>query len=93
MTTLAHEPDASRYTLRDGDTILALVDYTINGNTISLTHTFTQPAHRGQGLAAQVVEFAINDIASTTELKVLPMCWYAAEWFDKHPDRVELLSR
>ena len=93
MTTLAHEPDATRYTLRDGDTILALVDYTINGNRISLTHTFTQPAHRGKGLAAQVVEYAINDIAKNTELKVLPMCWYAAEWFEKNPDRAELLSR
>ncbi len=89
---LAHEPDAQRYVLRTGDTIAALVDYRINGDAISLTHTFTQPALRGQGLAAEVVEFAVNDVEATSGRRIVPMCWYVADWFEAHPERAGLLA-
>jgi uncharacterized protein len=90
---ITHEPDARRYVLRiDGD-IIAVADYAINGNNISFTHTFTNPRFRGQGYAAQVVEFAMNDVESTTTYRVIPMCWYVAEWFDAHPGRQSLLTR
>lgn len=90
---LAHEPDADRYVLRRGGTVVAVADYAIRGNSISFTHTYTQPSLRGQGLAADVVDFAMNDVERTTQLRVVPMCWYVAEWFDKHPERSALLSR
>jgi predicted GNAT family acetyltransferase len=90
---LLHEPDASRYTLvRDGQ-LAAVADYHINGNSISFTHTFTQPHLRGEGLAAEVVEFAMNDVEQNSTRRVVPMCWYVAEWFDKHPERAGLLTR
>ena len=90
---VSHEPDASRYVMRDGDVVLAIADYTIRGNSISFTHTYTQPRLRGQGLAGEVVDFAMDDVERTTALRVVPMCWYVAEWFDKHPERAALLSR
>lgn len=89
---LVHEPDASRYTLRiDGD-LVALADYTVNGNSISFPHTYTQPAKRGHGYAAEVVEFAMNDVEANSTRKVVPMCWYVADWFEAHPERAGLLS-
>lgn len=90
---LLHEADAQRYVLRRGDTIAALVDYRVNGNAVSFTHTFTQPAMRGQGLAARVVEFAVDDVEATSSRRILPMCWYVADWFEAHPERAELLTR
>ena len=90
---LLHEADAQRYVLRRGDTIAALVDYRINGDAISFTHTFTQPSLRGQGLAAKVVEFAVNDVESTSTRRILPMCWYVADWFEANPQRAGLLTR
>lgn len=90
---LVHEPDASRYVLRDRGQILALADYSINGNSISFHHTYTQPAQRGHGYAAEVVEFAVNDVEATSDRRILPMCWYVAEWFDRHPERSALLTR
>jgi uncharacterized protein len=90
---ITHEPDAKRYVLRiDGD-IIAVADYAINGNNISFTHTFTNPRFRGHGYAAQVVEFAMNDVESTTTYRVIPMCWYVAQWFDANPTRQGLLTR
>ena len=91
--TFANEPDASRYALRDGDELLAVLDYATNGKAISLTRAFTSPAHRGRGLAAEITEFAVDDIEASSDLRVIPMCWYVGEWFDKHPERAELLTR
>lgn len=89
----SHEPDARRYVLRIDGEIIAVADYTISGNSISFHHTYTNPRMRKQGYAAEVVNFAMNDVEANTGYKVLPMCWYVAEWFDKNPDRAALLTR
>lgn len=90
---LAKEPDAHRYTLRIDGELASSVDYSVTGNSISFTHTFTNPKLRGKGLAGDVVEFAIDDVESTTGYRVIPMCWYVGKWFDEHPERAGLLSR
>jgi predicted GNAT family acetyltransferase len=89
----AHEPDARRYVLRIDGSLVAVVDYAINGNSISFTRTYTSPAQRGKGYAAEIVKFAADDVEATTGLQILPMCWYVAEWFEKNPDRAGLLTR
>lgn len=90
---LAHEPDAQRYTLTIDGTIAALADYRINGRSISFTHTFTQAHMRGKGYAGEVVDFAMDDVEANSDRKVLPMCWYVADWFEAHPERASLLTR
>lgn len=89
----SHEPDARRYVLRIDGEIIAVADYTISGNSISFHHTYTNPRERKHGYAAEIVKFAIDDVESTTSLRVLPMCWYVAQWFEKNPDRAGLLTR
>ena len=93
MKQLSHDPDAQRYVLRIDDTIVAVADYNVNGNQISFHHTFTNPNYRNKGYAAQVVEFAIADVEKNSTYRVVPMCWYVADWFDAHSDKRELLSR
>jgi len=88
-----HEPDAHRYVLRIDGALVAVVDYAINGNSISFTRTYTSPAQRGKGYAAEIVKFAADDVEATTNFQILPMCWYVAEWFEKNPDRAGLLTR
>jgi uncharacterized protein len=91
--TLTHETDASRYTLTIDDELIAVADYVINGNSISFNHTYTNPRQRGKGYAGEIVEFAVNDVEATSDRRVVPMCWYVQEWFDKHPERASLLTR
>jgi predicted GNAT family acetyltransferase len=88
-----HEEDANRYVLRIDSQLVAIVDYRINGNAISFTRTFTTPAHRGKGLAAEITDFAATDVETTSTRRIVPMCWYTGEWFEKHPERSALLSR
>lgn len=90
---LLHEPDAKRYTLTVDGHLAAVADYAINGNSISLHHTFTQPHLRGKGYAAEVVEFAVDDVEANSSRRIVPMCWYVGQWFDEHPDREGLLTR
>ena len=90
---LAHEPDAQRYVLRIDDQIAAVADYRINGDAISFHHTFTQPNLRGRGLAGEVVEFAVDDVEKNSDRRIVPMCWYVADWFEAHPERAALLTR
>ena len=91
--TFTHEPDASRYTMHIDGRLVALADYRINGHSISFNHTYTQPADRGHGYAGEVVDFAMHDVETGSDRRVVPMCWYVAEWFETHPERAGLLSR
>lgn len=92
-TEIMHEPDAQRYVLRIDGAVIAALDYRLGPGQISFTHTFTNPRHRGRGLAADLVAFAIDDVEAAGDRKVVPMCWYVADWFDAHPERAGLLAR
>jgi len=90
---LTHEADANRYTLVIDGQLAAVADYRINGDAISFHHTFTQPNLRGRGLAGEVVEFAVDDVEKNSTRRIVPMCWYVADWFEAHPERASLLTR
>jgi predicted GNAT family acetyltransferase len=92
-TTFGNDQDAHRYVMRDGDTVLATLDYTSTATAISLTRAFTDPAHRGHGYAADITRFAVDDIEATSDRRIVPLCWYVGEWFDRHPERAGLLGR
>lgn len=94
MTTqFVHDADSSRYVMNVDGARVAVADYRSNDGSISFNHTYTQPAHRGKGYAADLVKFAMDDVESNSSKRVLPMCWYVAEWFEANPSRAELLSR
>jgi predicted GNAT family acetyltransferase len=88
-----HEPDANRYVLRSDDEIVAVVDYAVNDTAISFTRTYTSPTQRGKGFAGQIVTFAVDDVEATSTRRIIPMCWYVAEWFEARPERAGLLER
>jgi predicted GNAT family acetyltransferase len=90
--TFTHEEYASRYVLRIDDELIAVVDYVINGDSISFNHTFTNPSKRGHGYAGEIVQFAVDDVEKNSQRHIVPMCWYVGEWFDKHAERASLLS-
>lgn len=90
--TLTHEADAHRYTLHVDGELASLVDYSINGDQVAFTRTYTDPAKRGSGYASEIVEFAVNDVEATSDRRIVPRCWYVGVWFDQHPERAGLLA-
>lgn len=92
-TRIVHEPDRSRYALSVDGQLVSVLDYASRPDSVSFTHTFTNPAYRGRGLAAELVSFAVDDVERSGGKRIVPMCWFVAEWFRAHPDRAGLLAR
>ncbi|MCK6096435.1 N-acetyltransferase [Micrococcus sp. EYE_162] len=94
--TITRDDDASRYELHDGTTLLAVLDYRDNGTDVALTRAFTVPTFRSQGHAATLTAGAVADIAerggAAGGRRVVPLCWYVAQWFDEHPEQSHLLA-
>lgn len=86
-----HDDVKHRYVGRiDGEVVCAL-DYSVNGDVISMTRTFTNPSFRGRGHAGTITAHAVAEAAAAGR-RVRPMCWYVAAWFDQHPDQAHLLA-
>lgn len=90
--TFTHEPDASRYTLHSGSNLVSALDYRDDGRTVALTRAFTVPTFRGHGYAGEIVDRAVAALEEAGDRKVLPVCWYVAEWFEAHPERAGILA-
>ena len=59
---------------------------------VAITHTYTPPQHRGQGIAAALVGRAVEDFRAAGK-KVIPACSFAREQFDEHPEWADLLHK
>ena len=90
-TTIRKDDQAQRYELRVDEAIASYADFDDDGERVVMPHTVTQPAFRGQGLAAQVVQFALDDIRASGR-RVVPSCWFVAQFIDEHPEYRDLLA-
>jgi predicted GNAT family acetyltransferase len=64
----------------------------VNGDVVVLPHTEIDPARRGHGLGAVLVQGALDDVRARGRT-VIPTCWYVREYLDLHPDQADLLAR
>lgn len=69
---------------------LCVCQYRVFGKTMMLTHTGVPQALRGRGIAAQLVQGAL-DHARARQLKVRPDCSYAEVYMQRHPETLDLL--
>ncbi len=83
--------DSGQILAYEGNEQVGLIEFTIEGNTMSINHTRTFPDHEGKGIAGTMME-AINDYAVNHQLKVLPICSYAWAWYQKHPQFTDILD-
>ncbi len=58
---------------------------------VTILHTYTPPQHRGNGIAATLVERAVADFRAGGK-KVVPACWFARQEFRAHPEWADLLA-
>lgn len=60
-------------------------------NEIVVTHTVVDPELRGQGIAGKLVEEVI-EFAKSENRKIIPICSYVLDYFQKHPEHEDLLA-
>lgn len=68
---------------------IALLEYDASPGVWNMHHTWTDPAHRGQGLADVVVSAAMA-AARDAGVTVRPTCSYVAHWLTVHPEYADL---
>jgi len=88
--SVRHNSAQSRYeTEVDGH--LSYVEYTQDGNCLTLTHTFVPPELRGRGIAEVLVRTAL-DAARAAGRRVVPQCSYVARFIVKHQEYQPLVD-
>jgi uncharacterized protein len=88
--TVVHNLKAARFEaqLPEG---LAHADYRRVGDTLHMTHTEVPDAARGRGIAAAIVQAAL-DFADENRLRIVPMCAYVRGYMQRHPETHALLA-
>jgi uncharacterized protein len=80
-----------RYELAIDDNLVGIAEYRVVGDVVVFPHTEIEVSRRGQGLAAQLVRYALDD-ARAANLRVRPQCWYVAQFMAEHPEYGDLSS-
>ena len=92
MTTeVVNEPESNRYVVTVDGRTSGFADYRIVGDDVVFPHTVIDPASRGRGLGAILVKGALDDVRPTGR-RVVPQCWYVAQFIDTNPEYGDLLT-
>ena len=89
MTDVRHDPSDHRFTTVVDDTE-GYVEYELDGDVMTLTHTIVPDAIGGRGVASGLTRAAF-DYARAHDLKIRPACSYAAAWVERHPEVNQLI--
>ena len=71
-----------------GMTLAQMVYEIIQNGDLWVTHTYTNPDYRGQGLAGQLFKILV-DKARQRKVRIVSNCSYVSHRFNMHPDRYQ----
>lgn len=92
MTTEVRRNDGeSRYEITLDGELAGIADFQDAGDTVVFPHTEIARHLRGRGLAAELVQSALDDVRGRGRT-VVPGCWYVAQFIDDHPDYADLVA-
>jgi len=85
---IRHDPTARRFeTVVDGQP--CELDYRLDGNVMTITHTGVPAPVEGRGIASALT-LAAMQAARAEGWAVVPACAYAASWLRRHPEFADL---
>jgi hypothetical protein len=90
QTEVRKNAERSRYELVIDAEVVGIADYRREGDTLVFPHTEVKSSLRGQGMGARLVQGALDD-ARAEGHRVVPRCWYVAEFIDANPEYRDLL--
>ena len=91
MTEVRHNPDEQRYELFLDERRVGFIDYRPQGEALAFVHTEIEPALRGRGLGARLVAGALDDVRERGG-RVVPLCWFVAQFIGDNPEYAELVA-
>jgi predicted GNAT family acetyltransferase len=67
------------------DSHLAVLDYAMQGTTITFTHTGVPIALEGRGIGSLLVKTGLQ-YAKDKNLKIKSLCWVVDKYIQRHPE-------
>jgi predicted GNAT family acetyltransferase len=90
-TSVEHNVERSRYELLIDGRLTGFANYQLRGDVIVFPHTEILGEMRGNGLGAVLVKAALDDVRGTGR-RIVPACWYVAEFIDEHTEYRDLVA-
>ena len=87
MNTVEHDMQAHRFATRV-EGLDAVLDYSLSGGVMTITHTHVPKPLEGRGIAAELMRAALTT-ARKADWKVNPACSYAAAYLRRNPAESE----
>jgi predicted GNAT family acetyltransferase len=86
-----HDRARSRYELLQDGRVVGVADYRLQDGVVVFHHTEIDVDRRGRGLAAVLVQGALDDVRASGR-SVVPVCWYVERFIDSHSGYADLLA-
>ncbi|AXT86157.1 GNAT family N-acetyltransferase [Aeromicrobium sp. A1-2] len=88
---IVHNTDKQRYEIHVDGVLAGFTQAIEDGEVVTFPHTVVFDGHEGQGLAAELVTGALDDVRRQGN-KIIAECAYVARFVQKHPDYADLLA-
>ncbi|MBD7994509.1 N-acetyltransferase [Arthrobacter sp. Sa2CUA1] len=83
---IQNNPAQLRYeVLDDGGSVAGFAAYRNRAGSRIFVHTEVDDAYAGQGVAARLARYAVEDVRDAG-LRLVPYCPYIAGWLKRHPE-------
>jgi uncharacterized protein len=83
--------ELNRYELLVGERVIGIADYRRLDGALVLPHTEIEVGQRGRGWGEVLVGAALDDIRRQG-LRIVPRCWFVAEFVEQHREYRDLLA-
>lgn len=90
-TELRRNEPAGRYELLEAGAVIAIAAFHEHDGVTIVPHTEVLPARRGQGIGAVLVGGVLDDLRARGQ-RVVPQCWYVAQYLREHPEDADLVA-
>lgn len=87
---ISHNSELLRFELLLNGELVGVAQYSARPGLRAFTGTQVDPAVRGQGLAGQLLAFALTDCRAN-QIAVLPFCPYVSGYIERHPELLDLV--
>lgn len=89
--SVEHDTASRRFTFAAASGTAVLAYAPAGPGLLELYSTYVPPADRGKGIAARLVQAAVS-YARAEGFRIVPSCWYVAQWLRHHPEHADLVS-
>ena len=78
----------SAFYVVEGEEELGEMDFSVDGNLLTVHHTEVKDEAEGKGFAKKLLN-ALADYARANQMKIIPRCTYVQAQFKRHPAEYE----